>query len=203
MTARAASTPATQAGVFKSRRPHPATFAGLQIARRRRALAACPDHRIVAAGIEIGAGWNNVGLVKGQDHVGLNLARPDIGPRASDIKSASPVAPGRRRLRPDLEPSRTDRTVPAPPGAGAAARPMPPRPQEKAPASEGRGGEETKRGRAVARPSPHSAARMARFGSAANAVAGDGASAGLGRRTPRNIGATALLRRAVANGRRV
>ena len=47
---------------------------------------AYPDYRVVASGIELGAGWNNVGQVKGQEYVGLTLAHPDIGPRTYKVK---------------------------------------------------------------------------------------------------------------------
>ena len=51
-----------------------------------KASASYPDYRVVASGVEIGAGWANVGQVRGQKYVGLTLAHPDIGPRAVKVK---------------------------------------------------------------------------------------------------------------------
>ena len=48
--------------------------------------AAHPDFRVTAAGVEIGAGWLNVGLVSGQTYVALSLSHPDIGPRTYKVK---------------------------------------------------------------------------------------------------------------------
>ena len=51
-----------------------------------KASPAYPDFRVTAAGIDIGAGWLNVGQVSGQPYIGLTLAHPDIGPRAYKVK---------------------------------------------------------------------------------------------------------------------
>lgn len=40
-----------------------------------------PDFRVLAQGVEIGAGWVRKGEVSGKDYVSLSLAAPEFGPR--------------------------------------------------------------------------------------------------------------------------
>ncbi|MCM8732436.1 DUF736 domain-containing protein [Hephaestia sp. GCM10023244] len=40
-----------------------------------------PDYRVMAGGVEVGAGWNRVGESSGNDYVSLSLAAPEFGPR--------------------------------------------------------------------------------------------------------------------------
>lgn len=40
-----------------------------------------PDYRVLAAGVELGAGWIKTGEVSGKDYVSLSLAAPEFGPR--------------------------------------------------------------------------------------------------------------------------
>lgn len=40
-----------------------------------------PDFRVVAGGVEIGAGWVRHGETSGKDYVSLSLAAPEFGPR--------------------------------------------------------------------------------------------------------------------------
>lgn len=40
-----------------------------------------PDYRVVANGVEVGAGWNRVGEQSGKEYVSLSLAAPEFGPR--------------------------------------------------------------------------------------------------------------------------
>ena len=40
-----------------------------------------PDYRVVAGGVEIGAGWNRHSETSGNDYVSLSLAAPEFGPR--------------------------------------------------------------------------------------------------------------------------
>lgn len=40
-----------------------------------------PDYRVLAQGVEIGAGWVCTGEVSGKDYVSLSLASPEFGPR--------------------------------------------------------------------------------------------------------------------------
>lgn len=40
-----------------------------------------PDFRVLAQGVEIGAGWVRKGEVSGKDYVSLGLAAPEFGPR--------------------------------------------------------------------------------------------------------------------------
>lgn len=40
-----------------------------------------PDYRVVAAGVEVGAGWIRRGETSGKDYVSLTLAAPEFGPR--------------------------------------------------------------------------------------------------------------------------
>ena len=48
---------------------------------RAKANDSQPDYRVVAAGVEIGAGWVRHGEVSGKDYVSLSLAAPEFGPR--------------------------------------------------------------------------------------------------------------------------
>ncbi|HLY88044.1 MAG TPA: DUF736 domain-containing protein [Acetobacteraceae bacterium] len=40
-----------------------------------------PDFRVLAAGVEVGAGWLRRGDMSGKDYVSLSLAAPEFGPR--------------------------------------------------------------------------------------------------------------------------
>ena len=40
-----------------------------------------PDYRVLAGGVEVGAGWNRRGEASGRDYVSLSLAAPEFGPR--------------------------------------------------------------------------------------------------------------------------
>ena len=40
-----------------------------------------PDYRVLAGGVEIGAGWNRHSETSGNDYVSLSLAAPEFGPR--------------------------------------------------------------------------------------------------------------------------
>jgi len=40
-----------------------------------------PDYRVMASGVEIGAGWVRVGETSGRSYVSLSLAAPEFGPR--------------------------------------------------------------------------------------------------------------------------
>lgn len=40
-----------------------------------------PDYRVVAGGVEIGAGWVRRSESSGNDYVSLSLAAPEFGPR--------------------------------------------------------------------------------------------------------------------------
>jgi uncharacterized protein (DUF736 family) len=40
-----------------------------------------PDFRVVAGGVEVGAGWNRRSEMSGNDFVSLALAAPEFGPR--------------------------------------------------------------------------------------------------------------------------
>ena len=40
-----------------------------------------PDYRVVAGGVEVGAGWVRRGETSGRDYVSLSLAAPEFGPR--------------------------------------------------------------------------------------------------------------------------
>jgi uncharacterized protein (DUF736 family) len=40
-----------------------------------------PDFRVLAQGVEIGAGWVRTGETSGKDYVSLSLAAPEFGPR--------------------------------------------------------------------------------------------------------------------------
>ena len=40
-----------------------------------------PDYRVVAGGVELGAGWVRHSETSGKDYVSLSLAAPEFGPR--------------------------------------------------------------------------------------------------------------------------
>lgn len=40
-----------------------------------------PDYRVMANGVEVGAGWNRRSETTGNDYVSLSLAAPEFGPR--------------------------------------------------------------------------------------------------------------------------
>ena len=40
-----------------------------------------PDYRVMANGVEVGAGWNRRSETTGNDYVTLSLAAPEFGPR--------------------------------------------------------------------------------------------------------------------------
>ena len=40
-----------------------------------------PDYRVMANGVEVGAGWNRRSETSGNDYVSLSLAAPEFGPR--------------------------------------------------------------------------------------------------------------------------
>lgn len=47
----------------------------------RKASESQPDYRVLAGGVEVGAGWVRTGEVSGKDYVSLSLAAPEFGPR--------------------------------------------------------------------------------------------------------------------------
>ena len=50
-----------------------------------KASPAYPDYRVTCAGVEVGAGWNNINQTTKQPYVSLNLSHPDIGPRTYKV----------------------------------------------------------------------------------------------------------------------
>lgn len=40
-----------------------------------------PDYRVMAGGVEVGAGWNRRSEMSGNDYVSLSLAAPEFGSR--------------------------------------------------------------------------------------------------------------------------
>jgi uncharacterized protein (DUF736 family) len=51
------------------------------IPNSRKANENQPDYRVLAGGVEVGAGWVRTGEVSGRDYVSLSLAAPEFGPR--------------------------------------------------------------------------------------------------------------------------
>ena len=87
MTATLGHVTRTETGAFKGQLRTLNIRADIEILPvRDKASPSYPDFRVVAAGVEIGAGWLNVGQTSGQQYVGLNLAHPDIGPRVYKVK---------------------------------------------------------------------------------------------------------------------
>lgn len=87
MTASIGNVSRSDTGAFKGQIRTLHARADIEIAPvRDKASATHPDYRVTANGVEIGAGWINVGLVSGEEYVALNLAHPDLGPRAIKVK---------------------------------------------------------------------------------------------------------------------
>ena len=53
----------------------------LDIVPKARAGGAKPDYRVLADGVEFGAGWNRRSESSGEDYVSLAMAAPEFGPR--------------------------------------------------------------------------------------------------------------------------
>jgi len=47
----------------------------------RKTSDAQPDYRVMAGGVELGAGWVRRSEMSGKDYVSLSLAAPEFGPR--------------------------------------------------------------------------------------------------------------------------
>jgi uncharacterized protein (DUF736 family) len=55
--------------------------ADIEIVSATKRSDAQPDYRVVAGGVEIGAGWVRHSETSGNDYVSLSLAAPEFGPR--------------------------------------------------------------------------------------------------------------------------
>jgi uncharacterized protein (DUF736 family) len=51
------------------------------VANARKTGDTQPDYRVIADGVEIGAGWSRRSEASGRDYVSLSLAAPEFGPR--------------------------------------------------------------------------------------------------------------------------
>jgi uncharacterized protein (DUF736 family) len=51
------------------------------VPNNRKASDNQPDYRVLAGGVEVGAGWVRTGEMSGKDYVSLSLAAPEFGPR--------------------------------------------------------------------------------------------------------------------------
>ncbi len=51
------------------------------VPNQRKSAENQPDYRVLAQGVEIGAGWVRTGEASGKDYVSLSLATPEFGPR--------------------------------------------------------------------------------------------------------------------------
>ncbi|WP_375197256.1 DUF736 domain-containing protein [Sphingobium sp.] len=51
------------------------------IPNSRKSGSTQPDYRVLASGVEIGAGWIRISETSGKDYVSLSLAAPEFGPR--------------------------------------------------------------------------------------------------------------------------
>jgi uncharacterized protein (DUF736 family) len=72
----------TQNGGFKGQLKTLSIRADIEIQpNQRKAHENQPDFRVVAGGVEIGAGWVRTGELSGKDYVSLSLAAPEFGPR--------------------------------------------------------------------------------------------------------------------------
>ncbi|RRN63783.1 DUF736 family protein [Caulobacter sp. 602-1] len=111
-------------GVFKGRlRPPAAARASRPRRSRTSASPAPPGRRVYSNGVDLGAGWLDVGQVSGRDFVGWFLAHRDLGPRAVTVML------GRAAAQDDGDvfalvwnPEDGGSPSPAPRGAGALAR---------------------------------------------------------------------------------
>lgn len=73
---------------------------------RRKASDTQPDYRVLAGGVDVGAGWIRTGETSGKDYVSLSLAAPEFGP-PPDLRQSRPCRRrGRDQLRAHLEPRR-------------------------------------------------------------------------------------------------
>jgi uncharacterized protein (DUF736 family) len=45
-----------------------------------------PDYRILSSGVELGAGWLNIGQISGEEYVGLTFSHPDVAPHVLKCK---------------------------------------------------------------------------------------------------------------------
>lgn len=71
----------SQTGAFKGTLKTMRIHADIDIIPvREKPVANFPDYRVVSNGVELGAGWINVGQVSGNEYVTLNLSHPDVGP---------------------------------------------------------------------------------------------------------------------------
>lgn len=72
----------TQNGGFKGQLKTLSIRSDIEIVpNQRKANENQPDFRVVAGGVEIGAGWVRTGELSGKDYVSLSLAAPEFGPR--------------------------------------------------------------------------------------------------------------------------
>ena len=55
--------------------------ADIEIVPNSKTADSQPDYRVVAGGVEIGAGWVRRSESSGKDYVSLSLAAPEFGPR--------------------------------------------------------------------------------------------------------------------------
>ncbi|HIP79861.1 MAG TPA: DUF736 family protein [Kiloniellaceae bacterium] len=51
------------------------------VPNQRKSAENQPDFRVLAQGVEIGAGWVRTGETSGKEYVSLSLATPEFGPR--------------------------------------------------------------------------------------------------------------------------
>ena len=51
------------------------------IPNRRKSSDTQPDYRVLADGVELGAGWVRIGEMSGRDYVSLSLSAPELGRR--------------------------------------------------------------------------------------------------------------------------
>lgn len=72
----------TAAGGFKGQLKTLSIRAEIEISpNRSKSNEAQPDYRVVAGGVEIGAGWVRHSETSGNDYVSLSLSAPEFGPR--------------------------------------------------------------------------------------------------------------------------
>lgn len=198
-----AASPKVEAGAYKGPRHTHGARSRSRTPVRAKPSPACPGCRVVVCRVDAGAGWDDIGQVCGETSIGLPLVHPDLGPRACKVHPPR-RRPGRRqRLRHDLEARRLKPPrLRATRRGGLLARPPPALAKQNRPrAARGR----TRRGGPCGPPKvhkSHSAARMAGFGSQVRATSGIWPT-GVGGRMRRSSGATALLRWADGQGRRV
>ncbi len=79
-------TRSTETGAFKGELRTTRVRADIEIVPvQDKPSANHPDYRVLSNGVDLGAGWLNIGQISGREYIGLTLAHPDLGPRTIKV----------------------------------------------------------------------------------------------------------------------